>query len=77
MISGKLAKSVPSTGRCGTNIGAFSPFDLPTTIGVSQDLNVCYGNCQRNKPGKVTNCGSFYVYQLPDVPYCSIRYCAV
>jgi len=77
--SGQLARSVPSTGRCHTNVGAFSPSSLPAT-GLTKPIVVCYGkanSCLPNKEAMVTNCGSFYVYQLPDVPYCSVRYCAV
>ena len=78
VISGRLASSVPSTGRCHTNHGAFSPSSLPGA-GSTKDIIVCYGKantCQSSKEAMVTNCGTFYVYQLPDVPFCSVRYCA-
>ena len=52
----------------------------PDTVGDSQDVQFCFdlrtNICRWSTMGKVTHCGDFYVYYLPDTTHCRLRYCA-
>ncbi|CAF2636415.1 unnamed protein product [Rotaria sp. Silwood2] len=69
----------PDENRCGGYFGGWFNGTLPTTVGIVVNGTVRFG-IDRN-PGifwvsmSVINCGSFYVYFLPPVTSCSLRYC--
>ena len=56
--------------------------DHPTESGQTIDGYVCFmadhvssgGYCFRNAQIKITNCGPYFVYELPDISGCSYRY---
>jgi hypothetical protein len=67
-------------GKCGSRATGWLNGQHPTAIGQSQDVEFCFhfgtNTCTNTAQGKVTNCGNFFVYNLPDTPDCSLRYCA-
>merc|ERR1712156_42123 len=71
--------SASNDGTCGTRYGSHVTGTHPSTVGQTGTMRVCFElNC--NTIGTehdidVTNCGSFYVYKLPGINYCSWRYC--
>ena len=51
----------------------------PQEQGASKDVTICftdYIGCLDVQQIRVTNCGDFYVYFLPETPQCFLRYCA-
>jgi hypothetical protein len=66
-------------GKCGSKAAGWLNGQHPTSIGQSQDAEFCFhygtNTCTKSAIGKVTNCGNFFVYNLPDTPDCSLRYC--
>ena len=77
----KLAQSLPGYNHCGTSGGGWSDSTLPDKPGDSGDIKICFygflsGVCSYSNEGKVTNCGSYYVYYLENTPRCNSRYCA-
>ena len=79
----KLAQSPPGFDYCGTSVTGWSNSTLPDKPGDSVDIKICFddskdnGNadCYRSNEGKVTNCGSYFVYYLESAPFCRLRYC--
>ncbi len=80
----KLAQSPPAKYNCGTYSTGWSNSTLPDKPGDSVDIKICFdysidnGNaddCWRSNEGKVTNCGSYYVYYLENKFSLCFRYC--
>ena len=78
----KLAQSPTGYGKCGAHWTGWSNATLPANAGDSVNIKICFdadvGNaidCYESNQGKVTNCGSFFVYYLVNVPRCNLRYC--
>ena len=78
----KLAQSPPGSWHCGTVRAGWSNSTLPDNPGDSVDIKICFvsdffgkNDCYRSNRGKVTNCGSYYVYYLENTPHCNERYC--
>lgn len=57
----------------------FTPDSLPETQGSTKWAKVCEvdfaGSCARSNFIKITNCGSFFVYELRPLDRCSSAYC--
>ena len=74
-----LAQSPPGANHCGTVATGWSNSTLPDKPGDSVDIKICFqwsGNdCYESNEGKVTNCGSYFIYYLDNVPACDNRYC--
>ena len=78
----RIPESSPGLNHCGTYATGWLSGVHPTTPGASRNVKYCFhgynGNdCWRSTPGKVTNCGSYFVYYLENSPQCSYRYCAI
>ena len=75
----KLAQSPPGSGNSGTSFSVWSNSPLPDNPGDSVHIKICFVfyayDCYRSNRGKVTNCGSYYVYYLENTPHCNERYC--
>ncbi|UJR19152.1 hypothetical protein I4U23_022282 [Adineta vaga] len=69
----------PGYNYCGTNAPGWFKDSYPTLAGNTVNGTVCYywsGNtCNWSNSISITNCDTFYVFLLIDVPTCSLRYC--
>ena len=78
-IGGAMPETCPTDSHCGTYIPGWLKGSHPTVIGQKVSQTVCfhyYNNCcQRQITVQVINCGSYYVYYLPNVPFCNMAYC--
>jgi len=78
-----LAQDSSKKGSCGTNVNGWSPNVFTgVAIGATENLALCFGatndargTCFAKASGEVTNCGTFFVYKLPEAPGCNMRYC--
>ena len=65
--------------HCGTHAPGWMHGQHPTKDDGSVKRKVCFNwsnnVCLWNIEISVRNCGAFYVYQLPRIPYCYLRYC--
>ncbi|CAF4148054.1 unnamed protein product [Adineta steineri] len=65
--------------RCGTSATGWYSGQMPTGVDTTINGTVCFtfgsSNCTWSNSISVTNCGSYYVYQLGAPPGCSMRYC--
>ena len=65
---------------CGTSTtGSLKGAHHPTETGVAVDRKVCFGSCSNSwaRNIKIMKCASYFLYYLPDVVHCNLRYCAV
>jgi hypothetical protein len=77
----RIPESPPGIFHCGTGATGWLSGDHPTSPGASNDAKFCFddgvnGDCYESTQGKVTNCGSYFVYYLENTPQCYRRYCA-
>ena len=84
-IGGKMAENCPKTSACGTNFpGWVKDGAHPTIVGQTTTVKICFlarisGCCPDGKmqvSAEVTNCGFYYVYNLPRTPGCYLGYCS-
>ena len=76
-----IPESYPGIYHCGTVHTGWLSGVHPTSPGASDNAKYCFawdGNdyCTWSTQGKVTNCGSYFVYYLEDAPGCIFGYCA-
>ena len=79
-IGGKMPESCPPTDRCGTTVTGWLNGTHPSTLGEMVARKVCFHffeNCcaEQTATVKVINCGSYYVYHLPDSLWFPGGYC--
>ena len=78
----KIATRAIKDPYCGTSYKGYMLEPHPTEVGQTKWATFCFsGNvgasCVWKNYGKVTKCGEGnFVYNLPDVPVCDLRYCA-
>ena len=78
----RIPESSPGVKHCGTYHTSWLSGVHPTSPGASNNnAKFCFVNgdskaCQWSTRGKVTNCGSYFVYYLENAPLCQLRYCA-
>ena len=77
----RIPESSPGQYHCGTAVTGWLSGVHPSSPGASNNTaKFCFawnGNdCPWSTQGKVTNCGSYFVYYLENGPYCRARYCA-
>ena len=70
-------------GFCGTHYTGWLNGHHPTNLGELVEREVCFKtggseNCRSSlkRTTKIRHCGSYFVYYLPEVSGCSVRYCA-
>jgi hypothetical protein len=75
----RMATVAPAEGNCATDAPGYLTGGIPTTAAGLVTRAVCYswvGNtCWRTNNIQMVNCGGYHLYNLPDTPGCSIRYC--
>ena len=82
-FEGAAGVRIPNTPQakfaCGTDAPGWMMGDYPTVEDGAVDRTVCFAwtndDCTWTVPIKVLNCGTTYVFQLPNVPQCALRYC--
>ena len=66
--------------HCGTVAPGWIRGTHPTDEGETVTVEVCFSwngyDCNRSQNIEITYCGEYYVYFLPEAPWCSARYCA-
>ena len=76
----RMPTKSPGRYHCGTTYTGWLKGNHPSTPGTTVDAKVCFhynGECGESVDVKVTNCSSYFVYYLPDLPFsCPNRYCA-
>ena len=76
----KIPEVAPPVLHCGTSGPGWLNGAHPDGLGQTVSREVCFNyagdKCYLKKTIKVTNCGGFYVYELPRTPACYNRYCA-
>ena len=78
-----LATSVGSYELCGTTAPGYlkgGRSSLPTLQGETVNAVVCFfsstsNSCFQQSNIKIRKCSTFYLYWLPDVPICLMKYC--
>ncbi len=75
----KMPESAPSKYRCSTHAPGWLNGAHPAPEDGKVTRQVCFhwGNntCNWNASVQVVNCGDYYLYNLPQTPVCSLRYC--
>ena len=75
----QMPTSAPPTSHCGTAATGWLQSNHPANLGQISDGKVCFrwseNTCKWFANIKVKNCGGFYLYELPQVPICNLRYC--
>ncbi|CAF4418824.1 unnamed protein product, partial [Adineta steineri] len=75
----QIPTSPVATFQCDTEATGWYSGQMPTSVDTTITGIVCYNwvssNCYFNNSISVTNCGSYYVYQLSAPPGCNMRYC--
>ena len=76
----KIPEVAPPKWHCGTVATGWLNGAHPDGLGQTVSREVCFNwngdKCNWKATIKVTNCGGFYVYELPRTPNCNLRYCA-
>jgi hypothetical protein len=75
----RIPETAPTTYRCGTDAPGWLSGGHPA-LGdgiASRTVNFHWNNNPSNWSAQVSviNCGDYFVYNLPDVPACDLRYC--
>ena len=81
----KYGSRIPTTPLPKRSCGTYAPGHLvgsyPETVGNIVSAKVCFphgrNNCHKETKIKIRNCGSFFVYELKETPWCQLGYCAV
>jgi hypothetical protein len=75
----QIPTSPTSPTQCGTQVTGWYAGAMPAVSETITNGRVCFSfqnnNCQWSNTISVTNCRSFYIYQLILPPVCPARYC--
>ena len=79
-IGGEMPDSCPaSRNRCGTDAPGWLNGSHPIVVGQKTAMRICFRYsvhcCWQKVSVEVTNCGLYYVYNLPKPPICNLVYC--
>ena len=74
-----MPESYPGLNKCGSGYPGWLQGSHPQGFNETKDVTACFPGsnteCYNSMDIKITNCGDFYVYYLPEVSYCEDRYC--
>ena len=77
----KMSEKPVPNHKCGFYVTGWVKGSHPKTLGEMKHAKVCFnysGNdCYWSNSIKILNCGSYFVYELPYTPGCSLGYCSV
>ncbi|CAF4450355.1 unnamed protein product, partial [Adineta steineri] len=75
----QIPTSPVAMDRCNASATGWYSGQMPVGVDTTINGTVCFNfaphNCYWNSSIAVTNCGSYYVYQLDAPPTCDLRYC--
>jgi len=75
----QMPTAPPTTYSCGTDAPGWIQGVYPKFEGQVVDTTVCFhwsgDTCKWQSAIQIAHCGSFYVFNLPATPVCSLRYC--
>ena len=76
----RIPEKSPGIEHCGTYAVGWMRGVHPSTPGDQVVATVCFdvgfaGDCFVSANTTVINCGDFFLYDLPEKPYCYYRYC--
>ena len=75
----RLASSMPAINYCNTDAPGYLTTSHPATKGQQVAGTTCFNwssnACNFTYPIQITNCDTFYIYQLPATS-CSLKYCS-
>ena len=76
----RIPERPPGVYHCGTHFPGWMRGVHPSTPGDQVVATICFdygsnGDCISPVSTTVINCGEYYLYNLPDTPYCMYRYC--
>ena len=76
-----MPESPPSYGHCGTAANEWIEGTHPVNVGETKTAYVCFvwsnTNCGRKEVIQIRHCGKYFLYDLPDIRYCSYGYCSI
>ncbi|CAF0818704.1 unnamed protein product [Didymodactylos carnosus] len=77
----KIPTSAPNITHCGTDAPGWLNGVYPSINGSTYSAQVCYyystNTCFWSNLVQITNCYSFFVFQLIAPPQCNLRYCTI
>ena len=74
----KMADTYVAKYHCGTRVAYWINGEHPTNVGETVTRTVCGSwstNCQGSTSIQIKKCGSYFLYDLPNVPKSYGRYC--
>ena len=76
----KIPEKPPPVYHCGTAWPGWMNGVHPSQHGETQEREICFNfyfnTCHEKTTITVINCKDYFVYNLPKVPGCPMRYCA-
>ena len=77
----QMPESPPRYGHCGTAANGWIEGTHPTNVGETKTAYVCFvwtnTNCGRKEVIQIRHCGKYYLYNLPNIRFCTYGYCSV
>ena len=75
-----IPEEPPRENYCGTDATGWLNGSHPNQIGEKVVREVCFNwgdnNCWRKTNITIIKCSGLFIYNLPNTPTCSLRYCA-
>ena len=80
-VGNRIPEHTVKGHHCNTGASGWLQGNHPTTVGMTKTAKVCFNNgyagiCRWSTTIKIRNCGSYFIYNLPDTPGCQSGYCA-
>ena len=77
----QMPESPPRYGHCGTAANGWIEGTHPVNVGELKTAYVCFvwsnTNCGRKEVIQIRHCGKYFLYNLPDIRYCTYGYCSI
>ena len=76
----QMPEKAPGKGHCGTYAPGWLNGTHPDKAGQTIPGTVCFhfssDKCYEKVSIEITKCDQYFVYRLPETPWCQLRYCA-